>query len=182
MQSPNYSEFIGISPRAASLIEAQRISPEETKDTILLRVLSRPEKSAQNLQRPSASSASTALNLGQGAKVEVGEKLYLFLSEHSKKSNKPDGIADVRERGLAIDGKLVAPSKGSYLHPAMLEFQRRRNHRNSQGEIISLSAWRQWYVLRNGRLVRLNELKDPALARTRSRTPGIKLDLDELEI
>jgi hypothetical protein len=181
MQTAHYSEFIGLSPRAASLIEAHRLSPDETKDEILIRVLSALPRNWPSQKGPSMSGgAATMLDLGQGARVAVGEKLYLFLSEEAKKANKPDGIADVRTNGLAIDGKLIPASKTSYIHPAMVEVQKKKHHRNAKGEIISLSAWRQWYVLRENRLVRLNELKDPALARTRGRILRDSITLESL--
>jgi hypothetical protein len=47
--------------------------------------------------------------------------------------------------------------------------QERKHHRNAEGELISLSAWRQWFVIRAGKLVSMLELKDPLLARTRGR-------------
>jgi hypothetical protein len=45
----------------------------------------------------------------------------------------------------------------------------RAGHRNEKGELVSLSAWRRWYVIRDKKFVPLLELKDPTLARTRSR-------------
>ena len=50
--------------------------------------------------------------------------------------------------------------------------QERKNHRNGKGELISLSAWRQWYVSRDGKFVSMLELKDPKLARRRGREVG----------
>src|SRR6185369_6664191 len=114
-----------------------------------------------------ASGGQPALNLGQGASVFVGEKLYLFLSLAAKKAGKPDGIAIVHQDGIAIDGIIVPRSKGSFIQPAMARFQERLNHRNQDGEIISLSAWRQWHVHRTGRWIRLFDLKDPDLTKTR---------------
>jgi hypothetical protein len=37
--------------------------------------------------------------------------------------------------------------------------------------LISLSAWRQWHVVRDEKLVRLFDLKDPAKARRRGTRP-----------
>jgi hypothetical protein len=60
-------------------------------------------------------------------------------------------------------GKKIEPSKGSVLQPAMRLIQEKLNHRNERGEIISLSAWRQWHVERDGQLKPVLEPKDPSL-------------------
>jgi hypothetical protein len=56
--------------------------------------------------------------------------------------------------------------------------QERKGHRNAKSEIISLSAWRQWHVVRDGRLFSMFELKDPTLAR--KRTLGVEITLADL--
>lgn len=166
MESASYSEFVGIAPRTSSLIETFRESPDETKDQILLRVLQRiaDPKGKGGLY---AFPGRKVLDLGQGAGVLVGEKLYLFLSLEAKKAGKPDGVAIARAEGLEVDGVVSAKSKGSFLQPAMVKFQERLNHRNKDGEIISLSAWRQWHVHRDGQWIRLFDLKAPDLTKTR---------------
>ena len=115
------------------------------------------------------SPAERYLDLGQGARLKIGEIVTLFLSEESKRKRQPEATAEVHADGLHLNGKRVSPSKGSYLQPAMLAIQVKRSHRNEKGEIISLSAWRQWHVERGGKLVPIFELKDPALAHKRSR-------------
>lgn len=107
------------------------------------------------------------LDLGQGAVIYVGEELYLFLSEGDKVDKTPAAVAEVREDGLYLYGKRIESSGGSILQSAMKIVQAEKNHRNSKGELISLSAWRQWHVLRDGKFVRIFDIKDPALARGR---------------
>lgn len=182
MQSGHYSEFVGISPRTASLIEKYRKSPDETKDTIITRIfMLAAQKAADSPAVSTASKGEEHLDLGQGASVSVGEKLYLFLSEKAKNTNKPDGVGEVRRNGIVIDGKLIPPSRNSFIHPAMVEVQEKLGHRNDKGEIISLSAWRQWYVIRKGSLVRLDSLKDTRLARTRRRGGRPVATLEDLD-
>jgi hypothetical protein len=168
MQCGCYSEFIGLSPRLATLIESHRLDPDETKDAILTRLLGEHPPTASILNSSQKDNEPDLLDLGQGVRVKVGESIFLFLSEESKKANEPDGVGTVQKNGISIDGTVVPKSRGSYIHPAMVKIQKIKGHKNAKGEIISLSAWRQWYVDRDG-LVPLIKLKDPHLARKRDR-------------
>ena len=169
-------EYIGLTQEGSALIEGFRQNPAETKAGIITRVLSTLRASAK------VESADEFLDLGQGAKVRIGEKLMLFLSSGAKRGNKPDAFAEARPDGLYMDGIKFEGSRNgdSPLHPAMLKVQERKNHRNEKGGIISLSAFRQWYVVRNGGFVRVDELKDPALSRKRGRTLTSNLNAEEL--
>jgi hypothetical protein len=158
-----YAEYPGLTAEAVALIEQHRRSPFESKSQILVRVLSDPNG------RATARVPDPDLDLGQGARLRVGERPVLFLSEEAKRKGQPDAVAEVRADGFYLEGKRIEPSKGSVLQPAMKIVQERENHRNANGEIISLSAWRQWHVLREGKLFSIVELKDPALARKRGR-------------
>lgn len=179
-----FGEFIGITQDVSTLIEQRRVSPGESKNQILRRELSRPLPASRPVPRPAAAPAlsSDFFDFGQGAKVPMGERLFLFLSEDAKRNAKPDGVAEVRHEGLFVDGRRVDPSHGSVLHPAMQHFQRRHGHLNEKGELISLSAWRQWHVLRDRKWVQLLELKDPALAKRRGRTLRGRLTLADLDL
>jgi hypothetical protein len=155
-------EYAGLTKQAASLVEAHRKSPNETKSDILVRLLSASGP-------PAADHAGSEFDLGQGAKLRAGEKIFLFLSEEAKKARRAHAIAEVKSDGFYLLGNKIEPSKGSVLQPAMHLIQEKLGHRNEKGEIISLSAWRQWHVERGGKLVPVLELKDPALARKRGR-------------
>ncbi|WP_156964499.1 hypothetical protein [Methylocapsa aurea] len=155
-----YVEYAGLTHEAATLLERFRQAPDETKSDILVRVLS-------PLLVPVKVSDFSVLDLGQGVLLHAGERPMLFLSDGSKRKRKPDAVAEIREAGFYLDGKRIEPSKGSVLQPAMRIVQEAKNHRNDKGEIISLSAWRQWHVIREGRLFSMLDLKDPALARRR---------------
>jgi hypothetical protein len=152
-------EYVGLTREGATIIEQFRTAPTETKADIIVRVLgSLLPRTAPDL----------FLDLGQGVKIPIGERIELYLPK--TKLGNPDAVAEARVDGLFMDGeKYVAPRRGdSPLHPAMRRVQERKNNRNSKGELISLSAFRQWYVKRNDRLVRVDELKDSGLARKRS--------------
>ena len=113
---------------------------------------------------------SGGLDLGQGVILNMGQKLYLFLTEEERENRAPAAEAIVESDGLYMNGKRIEPSRGSVLQPAMKIIQEQRDHRNSRGEIVSLSAWRQWCVMQDDQFVRIFDLKDPSLAlRRRSR-------------
>ena len=162
-------EYAGLTQEAATLIEGFRTSPGESKSDILVRVL-RPGSDG------SKSPPVGGIDLGQGVVLPVGEKLYLYLSEDAKRSRKANAVAEVMADGFYLSGKKIEPSHGSVLQPAMKQIQEKIGHRNERGEIISLSAWRQWHVLRDGNLVPVFELKAPNLARKRGRVWSNRTD------
>lgn len=163
-----FTEFVGITQEVSNLIELHRKNSTETKCDILQRVLQKPAE-----KRPAAK--ERVLDIGQGATLKVGEEIYLFLSDESKKlfkagRKKCDGVATVGVDGIYVNNEKIPPSRGSSLQPAMRLFQEKLGHRNSNGEVIALSAWRQWHVLRDGQLIPIVDLKDPAKARKRGRS------------
>jgi hypothetical protein len=154
-------EYVGFTREATTLTEGCRESPNETKCDIIVRVL-------RGLRSPE-STRRIGLDLGQGAFLDEGENIYLFLSEESKKMRKPVAEAQAGDGELYMDGERVIPSKGSWLQPAMERVLIKVNHRNDEGELISLNAWRQWHVLRNKCLISVGELRDQKLIRKRGR-------------
>jgi hypothetical protein len=161
-------KYVGLTAEASALIESRRTRPDQAEWEIIVEAL-----------KPAAAPTRAMLDLGQGVKLYAGERLYLFLDVQSKKAEKPHGMVEVGANadGIYLDGEKVRPSHGSSLQPAMRYFQERAEHVNEAGDFVSLSAWRQWHVLRDGRFVPLVELKDPALARRRGRQP---VDVDKL--
>ena len=158
-----FAEYVGLAQDVASHIESRRERRSETKSDILRRVLGvGPEATpvAEN---------SAPVDFGQGVHLTVGERLFLYLSKPNNEGQKPDGVADVRPDGLYLDGQKVTPSRGSSIAPAMQAVQARLNHVNGHGKLVSLSAYRQWHVVRDGKMVSLDQLKDPN--QRRHRTP-----------
>jgi hypothetical protein len=161
-------EYVGLNHEALSLIEGFRQAPTETRCDIIIRCFSLlQEREAESTSAP----IDAWFDLGEGARVRVGEKLFLYLSKKdAAHRGHPDAVIDVRADGLYMEGKKLPLSRrGNSLDPAMKLIQERKNHRNEKGELVSLSAWRQWFVIRDGKLISMLELKDPALARTRGR-------------
>jgi hypothetical protein len=155
-----FTKFIGVTPELSALIERRRLGPDQSECEILVLALSESQgASAATVTKPT-------LDLGQGVRIDVGERLYLFLQKPEPNAQ-PDGVAEAAIDGLYVEGRRIAKSRGSLLHPAMRHFQEQRGHRNTQGDVISLSAYRQWHVRRQGELIPLSRLKDPALARHR---------------
>lgn len=172
-----YAEYVGLTAEAITLIEERRRSPGESRSEIIIRALAAPTLVQAEAQQRGH---RKRMELGQGAYLLVGEKPVLFLTEEAKRTNKPDAIAEIRsENEFYMNGEEIEPSRGSVLQPAMRRIQEARNHRNEKGDIVSLSAWRQWHVERDGKMVSLFELKDPELARRRVRSIFTLDDLDD---
>jgi hypothetical protein len=163
-----YEEYVGLTGAAIALIEGHRKSPQESKSDILIRVLT-PLAAPQRSEK--------FVDVGQGVRLRVGESIVLFLSKEDKQNERPAAKAEIRKDGFFLHGrKKISPSKGSVIHPAMRLVQAELKHRNDKGEIVSLNAYRQWHALRDGKLVPLDELKDPALRRTRGRRAAVTLE------
>lgn len=161
-------KYVGLTAQAAEIVEHFRSRPDQAEWEIIVEALQ---------PRLNVHSSAAGYELGQGVRLNIGEYLYLFLNEQAKRARKQDGIAEVRKDGIYVEGRKIEPSRGSSLQPAMQIFQRRA------GRLVSLSAWRQWHVLRENRFVSLVELKDPALARRRGAPVDVEkflagLDLD----
>ena len=167
-----FSEFVGLTQEVASLIESKRERVAETKNDILKRMFLDARSLAEDVQIKS-------LDLGQGIQLPAGEKLYLYLSKPNSVNQQPDGIAEVRDDGLYLDGERVQPSHRSLIHPAMQIIQERVGHKNQLGKLVSLSAYRQWHVVRDGKLVPIDELKDPQKRRRRA-AKASKVDVEAL--
>ena len=111
-------------------------------------------------------------------RLHAGERPVLYLSQEAKHKDRPDAVAEIRsDGGFYLYGQKIESSSplGNPLQAAMRLVQERKGHRNAKGEIISLSAWRQWDVVRDGRLFSMFELKHPTLARKRTRRADITL-------
>ena len=169
----SYVEFAGLTAEAVRLIEELRQSPADTKSQILVRALAPLPKKA-----PSPDILGQKLiDYKEGIRLPVGEKTYLFLSRSAKLEGKPDAEGEIRANGFYMDGELIKTSPGRRpFQPAMKLVQNRKKlFSKTNGGTVSLSALRQWCVLRDRKFVTLEELKDPALKRTR----GGKIGLDE---
>jgi hypothetical protein len=166
-----FAEYVGLEQDVASHIEARRQSPSETKSDILRRIF-REWPEARN-----ADASSPFLDFGQGVRLPAGERLYLYLTKPNSVGQMPDGAAEVRPDGLYLDGRRISPSRGSLVTPAMKEIQRKLAHVNSKGELIMLNAYQHWYVIRGGKLVTIDTLKDPEKRRTRApKTSAVDVD------
>lgn len=166
-----YSKFIGVTAATAALIEAYRMAADETEDGIIARELARPKFGPPpRTDSPELKlSDEGEVDLGQGVRVKAGERLILFLDKGAHDIRTAHGIAEAKLDGLYVDGEKVIPSKKSLIQPAMTYFQKKLGHRNGRGKLISLNAYQKWHVVRDGKLLPLERLKDPALARKRQR-------------
>lgn len=165
-------EFAGLTAEAVRLIEGLRQSPDDTKSSILVRALT-PLQKVVKPAKPAAPGREY-IDYKEGIHLYVGEKVFLFLSRGAKYEGKPDAEAEIRKDGLYMGGKRIEPSHGRPFQPAMEIVQTKKKHfSKTNGGTVSLSAIRKWCVFRDGKFISLEELKDPALKRTR----GQKMDL-----
>lgn len=171
MSTETFAEYVGLTADAVAAIESHRSSPTETKSEILIRVLKPAEKA------PPAGRGK-AVDYGEGITLYTGDELYLFLSKAGD-ITQPDARAALRPDGFYMNGKKIGPLGKRLFDRVMKGVQDKKGHRNEKGEIISLSSMRQWHVVRNGKLTPLTELKDPALARKRTRSK-VNLTLEDL--
>lgn len=155
-----YAEYVGLTPEVVALIEHLRLSPNESKSEILERVLAPVVADLDN-------DPTILVKIGNGVTLRVGERPVLFLTDDAVDANKPDAVAVVRRDGLYVDGRRITLPEASLLQGAMELVQIRKNHRTDNGELVSLNAWRQWHVIRYGRLVSLLEIKEAASSRDR---------------
>lgn len=152
-----YAEYAGLTAEAVRLIEEHRKDSAETKSQILVRVLGSPVSHLE------------AFDYGEGIKIFEGEHLLLFLPGTPIRGDHATARAVVRKDGFYLEGKNIGPAAKRQFTPAMKMVQRKLKDFNEQGELKSLSAIRQWYVLRDGKLRSLESIKNPELARRRKR-------------
>jgi hypothetical protein len=182
-----FAKYIGVSAETAALIEAHRQDPSELEDQILCRAL------AGTIRTPDHS--HVGCDLGQGAKLHEGERIYLFRYKSSRDARKPEAVAyasggnlylfDPSSRGAgggrpSRDARKVEKSRKSLVQPALRLAQARMNDRNAKGEFISLDAWDHWFVQRDGKLFPVGELRDPQQIVRRQRRDYRPLSLEEL--
>ena len=164
-----YTKFVGISAETAALIERLRLSPQESEDDILKRTLDE----IHSQSGPRSRIPLIGCDLGEGAILHEGEKLYLFRHKASRYSGKPEAIAVAQGGNLHLFGQRVEKSKGSIVQPALKQWQERNNDRNEQGELVSLNAWLYWYVDGDGKLASAAELRIPKMVSRRRRATTV---------
>jgi len=150
-----YAKFIGITAETAALIETRRQGPKESEDDILRRTLAPTVDRGADSEEPVA-----GCDLGQGAVLREGERLYFFRHKRSRDAEKPEAIAESRNSSLYLYGQKVERSKGSLVQPALRMVQERLDDRNPKGEFISLDAWDYWYVRRHKVFLKVGMLRD----------------------
>jgi hypothetical protein len=167
-----YSKFVGITAETAALIEQYREHPQESEDEIIRRKLT------------SRKAIEGGCDLGKGAMLYEGEKLYFFRNKQSRAAGKPEAVAESKHGNLFLYGERIQPSKGSLVAPALSLVQARLNDKNAKGQFISLDAWKYWFVSRGGKLIEVGDLRDPdQIAHRRASAPlafKTHLSLEEL--
>jgi hypothetical protein len=171
-----FSEYVGLTQTVASEIETRRITATETKSDILARIFA--ERITPVLSRQI--DAPSLVDLTQGMSVSEGELLYLYLQKPNSASEAPIAKAVFRSGEIYMGSKRVErPYRGNGLAKAMKDAQIAVGHVDAKGNPISLSAYRQWHVIRGGKLIPLEELKKQGQKRIR-RTKVALIDTDAL--
>jgi hypothetical protein len=106
--------------------------------------------------------------------VYEGEPIVLKLS--SKYADRPLPTGEFRGGDFFMRGKKIVAKRSSVLQTAMQMFQEEVGDLAVNGGLVARNTYRQWYVYRDGKLIRLADLKDPALAHTR----GQAITLEDL--
>jgi hypothetical protein len=83
MTAESYAEFVGLTAEAIALIEQARLSPNESKSAILVRVLTPPRPPVHIT--PDAN--DVWFDYGEGIKILEGEPLFLFLNRPNRYAN-----------------------------------------------------------------------------------------------
>lgn len=179
-QEPVFQKYVGLTSAAAEAIEMHRSSPSETESDIIVRRLG-GGGAARPAFEQSSLTPKNQLDVGQGIRLNVGEAAYLFLSKTDAINARHAAIAKVTAKGLELDGRIFPQHRGSYVQRPMKHIQKKLKHVNEAGELISLSAYRQWHVFRERVLVPIETLKDASKARKRSRALS-RLTLEDLDL
>jgi hypothetical protein len=162
---------VRIGRETAALIERFRDSLFQSDEEVIQAALTRlAEKNPKTPAEPTtvAGSDTVGCDLGQGAVLAEGEAIYLFRYRTSKESGRFEGVATARGGKLFMGDVEVMPSRGSLVQPALQMVQRRLNDVSpSRGGFVVLDAWDYWYVRRQGRYVRVGDLRDPGLIQRR---------------
>lgn len=165
-----FVKYVGLTSEAAQAIENKRKSTTESESDIIVRELAVvPSDQAERSTPP-----TKQLDLGQGIVLEVGETIHLFLSKTDALQGRPVGSATVAQKGLLVDGVLYGKIRGSYVQKPMQFYQERHSHLGADGNLVPLSAYRQWYAYRDGKMLPLEALKDPS--KTRRRRTSVQMN------
>lgn len=165
-----FVKYVGLTAEAAQAIEAKRKSTAESESDIIVREL------GVSLRHEVGGSTTRAaeLDLGQGITLAIGETIHLFLSKTDALKGRPVGSATITPNGLLVEGVLFGKDRGSYVQKPMQFYQERHSHLGGDGKLVPLSAYRQWYAYRDGKLLPLESLKDPS--KTRHRRTSVQMN------
>ncbi len=172
-----FVKFVGLTSDTGALVEHFRETASQTEDEIIqkslrkLRELSRIFLQEDTVEPKDRSDETREIgcDLGKGAYLREGEKMFCFRKRSSLEARKPEGIAIGIKGKLLIDGQEVTPSRGSLVQPALQIIQRRLgDYSQTSGNLVSLDAWEYWYVERNGKYVCVGDLRDPKRIRRRN--------------
>lgn len=159
-----YAKYVGLTAETAELIERLRAAPGESEDAIIRRALS-----GLTAPRPAAPRLDYVVgcDLGAGVALAQNETIQCYLRTGGMAGREPDGVAVARGGALFISGERVVPQRGAWLQAALRRVQQAAAQRGAAaGMPAGLNAWEHWFVTRDGKRLRLADLR----ARVRRRS------------
>lgn len=168
------AKTVRLSRETVALIEEFRDSLFQSEDEIVHAALTRLKRTGAGRARKDAPAAGAdaeiGCDLGQGARLANGETMVLFRYRSSRETGKFEGVATARDGKLFIGDVEVEPSRGSLVTPALQMIQRRLGDISpTRHGLVVLDAWEYWYVRRDGRWIRVGDLRQPDLVQRRRR-------------
>jgi len=153
-------KYAGLTAETSEMLEQFRSSPKQTDDELIRYVCQSLTAERMPKRRAATASLEQGCDLGSGVVLGEGERVYCFLYRDSLDAQKPEGIAIAQGGALYIDGQKVERSKGSLVQPALQIVQRRVSHVSpTTGNLVCRDAWEAWYAQREGRLLRVGDLR-----------------------
>jgi hypothetical protein len=147
-----YAKYVGLSAATAELIERLRTAPGESEDAIIRRALS-----GLAVARPAAPRIDYVVgcDLGSGVALAQNETIQCYIRTGDMALREPDGVAVARGGALFISGERVVPQRGAWLQAALKRVQQKTGQRVP----VAVNAWEHWFVTREGKRMRLADLR-----------------------
>lgn len=165
-----FTKYVGLTAETSEMVERLRATPTETEDDIIRRALT-----GLGSARPGVARVDYVVgcDLGSGVALQQNERIQCYIRTGDMTQREPDGTAVARNGALFIGTDRIVPQRGAWLQAALKIIQQKIGHRSSTtGDLVSLDAWEHWFVIREGKQMRLADLRTRRRARRRGVTPS----------
>ncbi|HEX3884842.1 MAG TPA: hypothetical protein VHW66_19470 [Stellaceae bacterium] len=162
-----FTKYVGLTADTAELVERLRATPTETEDDIIRRALTGLGSARSGVARVDY---VVGCDLGSGVSLAQNERIQCYIRTGDMTQREFDGFAVARNGGLFIGNDRVVPQRGAWLQAALKIVQRKIGHVSAAGGLVSLDAWEHWFVIRDGKQLRLGDLRVRTRIRRRRST------------